>query len=133
MATGTLRGLLRAVGWKLQKAGRIKARGTERDAYANTAEREALPAGVDALALAGAWLEALRRPVPPAGAKSAPIERPCKSEKSPTPAPPPAPPPRVRWPLAAAVPIPWAAGPPPPTRGYPKGFGRAPAELLAAS
>jgi hypothetical protein len=31
--TGTLRALLAAVGWKLQKVGRIKARGGERDAY----------------------------------------------------------------------------------------------------
>lgn len=34
--------------------------------------------------------------------------------------------PRRSWPLVAAVPIPWAAGPPPPTRSHPKGFGRAP-------
>jgi hypothetical protein len=36
------------------------------------------------------------------------------------------------WPLAAVVPIPWAAGPPHPSRGRPNGFGRASAELLIA-
>ena len=75
--TGTLRALLAAVGWKLQKVGRIKARGGERDAYTYRADRVALPAGVDALALAAAWLEALRRPAPPAGAKNAHIEKSC--------------------------------------------------------
>jgi len=44
----------------------------------------------------------------------------------------PLPRPPLRWPLAAVVSIPWAAGPPPPGRGHSKGFGRAPAELLTA-
>jgi hypothetical protein len=130
--TGTLRALLTAVGWKLQKVGRIKARGGERDAYTYRAERVALPAGVDALALAAAWLEALRRPVLPAGAKSPHIEKSCMGEKSPSSAHAPPPRPLLRWPLAAVVSIPWAAGPPPPGRGHPRGFGRAPAELLTA-
>jgi hypothetical protein len=129
--TGTLRALLTAVGWKLQKVGRIKARGGERDAYTYRADRVPLPAGVDALALAAAWLEALRRPVLPAGAKSPHIENLVWGKKAPTP--PHAPPrPPLRWPLAAVVSIPWAAGPPPPGRGHSKGFGRAPAELLTA-
>jgi hypothetical protein len=130
--TGTLRALLAAVGWKLQKVGRIKARGGERDAYTYRAERVTLPAGVDALALASAWLEALRRPALPPGAKSPHIEKPCMGEKSPRPAHAPPPRPLLRWPLAAVVRIPWAAGPPPPGRGHSKGFGRAPAELLTA-
>jgi hypothetical protein len=130
--TGTLRALLTAVGWKLQKVGRIKARGGERDAYTYRAERVALPAGVDALALAAAWLEALRRPVLPAGAKSPHIEKSCMGEKSPSSAHAPPPRPLLRWPLAAVVSIPWAAGPPPLGRDHPRGFGRAPAELLTA-
>jgi len=131
LPSSTLRALLRAVGWKLKAAGRIKARGSDRDAYTYTAQREALPAGVDAQALAVAWLEALRRPAP-AGAKNAHTEKPCMGEKSPTPAHAPPPRPVRPWPLAAVVPIPWAAGPPPPSRGRPNGFGRAPAELLTA-
>lgn len=55
-ATGTLRALLRAVGWELKRDGRIKARGSDRDAYQYRAERMALPAGVDAEALAAGWL-----------------------------------------------------------------------------
>jgi len=129
--TGTLRALLAAVGWKLERGGRIKARGGERDAYTYRAERLALPLGVDALALAAAWLEALRRPAP-AGAKNALIDKPCKGEKSPNPAHASPPRPRRLWPLAAVVPIPWSAVPPPPGRGHPRGFGRAPAELLTA-
>jgi hypothetical protein len=129
--TGTLRALLAAVGWKLQKVGRIKARGAERGAYTYRAERLALPEGVDALALAVAWLKALRRPAP-VGAKSALIEKPYKGEKSPSPAHAPPPRPLLRWPLAAVVSIPWAAGHPPAGRGHPRGFGRGPAELLTA-
>jgi hypothetical protein len=131
LPSGTLRALLRAVGWKLKTAGRIKARGSDRDAYTYTAQREALPAGVDAQALAAAWLEALHCPAP-AGAKNAHTEKPCMGEKSPSPAHAPPPRPVRPWPLAAVVPIPWAAGPPPPTRGHPKGFGRPPADLLTA-
>jgi hypothetical protein len=122
LPSGTLRALLRAVGWELVKAGRIRERGADRDAYTYIARRVALPAGVDAEALARAWIEGLREPTPPptAGAKSALREKICKGEKSPS-----APP-------APAVAIRWAAGPPPPSRGRPNGFGLAPAELLAA-
>jgi hypothetical protein len=130
--TGTLRALLAAVGWKLEPVGRIKARGGERDVYTYRAERVALPAGVDALALATAWLESLRRPALPTGAKSPHIEKPCMGEKSPSSAHAPRPRPLLRWPLAAVVPIPWSAGPPPPGRSHLRGFGRAPAELLTA-
>ena len=131
LPSGTLRALLRAVGWQLVKAGRIKARGTDRDAYEYTAQRVALPAGVDAAALAAAWLEALRSPAA-AGAKNALTGNPYKSKKSPSPTHAPPPRPRRSWPPAPAVAIRWAAGPPPPSRGRPNGFGRAPAELLAA-
>jgi hypothetical protein len=130
--TGTLRALLGAVGWKLQKVGRIKARGGERDAYTYRAERVALPAGVDALALVAAWPEALRLPVLPAGAKNAHIEKSCMGQKSPSPAHAPPPRPPLRWPLAAVVPIPWAGGPPPPGRGHPRGFHTAPVARLIA-
>jgi len=131
LPSGTLRAVLRAVGWELVKAGRIRERGSDRDAYTYTARRVAMPAGVDAEALAAAWLEALSRPAP-AGAKNALTDNPCKGEKSPSPAHAPPPRPVRPWPLAAVVPIPWAAGPPPPSQGHPKGFGRAPAELLTA-
>jgi hypothetical protein len=130
-ATGTVRALLAAVGWKLERVGRIKTRKGERDRYTYAAERLALPLGVDALALAAAWLEALRRPAP-AGAKNALIEKPYKGKKSPSPAHAPPPRPPRPWPLAAVVPIPWAGPPPPPGRGHYKGFGRAPADLLTA-
>jgi hypothetical protein len=96
-ASGTLRALLRAVGWELKAAGRIKARGEERDAYTYRAERAALPAGVSAEALAEAWLAALEAPI--AGAKNAPTENPYRAQKSPTPPP--------RWPIAPVVGIPW--------------------------
>ena len=128
LPSGTLRTFLHACGWKLEQAGRIRTRGADRDAYTYTAQRVALPAGVDARALAAAWLEALRRPAPPGGAKTPLTEKTCKGEKSPN-----HPPPLLnRWPLAAVVAIPWAAGPPAPPRGRPCGFGRAAAEPLAA-
>jgi hypothetical protein len=129
--TGTMRTLLGALGWKLQKAGRIKARGAERDAYTYTAERVALPEGVDAQVLAAVWLAALRSPAQ-VGAKSAPIENPLKGEKSPTPAQCTAPPPRIRWPMAAVVSIPWVTGSPPSSRCRPSGFAT-PEQLTAGS
>jgi hypothetical protein len=132
--TSTLRCLLRAMGWKLQKAGRIRARGADRDVYAYTAERLALPAGVDAVTLAAAWLEALRRSVP-TGAKNAHIEDPYKGEKSPGSGPAgPAPQhrPSPRWPLVAVVSIPWTPAPPITTGCHVQGFSRAPAGLRTA-
>jgi hypothetical protein len=112
LPTGTLRALLEACGWKLAIAGRIKARGEGRDAYAYRAQRLELPEGVEALALAAAWLAELEGPA--TGAKSPPIEKPCRGQKSPTPPPSGPPPHRHRWPLAPAVLIPWASAPPPP-------------------
>jgi hypothetical protein len=95
LPSGTLRAFLSACGWKLAKAGRIRERGADRDVYTYTAQRVALPAGVDAQALAAAWLEALRRPAPAAGAKNAHTGKPYTGEKSPTPAQPPPPRPVV--------------------------------------
>ncbi|MEB3276193.1 MAG: DUF3854 domain-containing protein [Cyanobacteriota bacterium] len=105
LATGTLRALLRACGWQLQRAGRIKARGQARDAYTYGAKQVALPAGVDAQALAAVWLEQLK--ASPAGAKSAPIGNPCRGQKSPTPTPPPPPGGLEQLLLRRAAPIPW--------------------------
>jgi hypothetical protein len=112
LPTGTLRALLAACGWRLEQAGRIKARGAGRDAYTYRAHRLALPAGVDAAALAAAWIAELGAPI--AGAKSSPIGILCRGEKSPTPAPPPQPPPSWRHLQARAVAIPWGSAPPPP-------------------
>jgi hypothetical protein len=108
-ASGTLRALLAAVGWRLERAGRVKARGGERDALTYRAQRLALPEGVEAQALAAVWLAELQTPTAtaPAGALFAPIENLCRAEKCPTPPPPPRP-----WPLAAPVLIPWATPPP---------------------
>ena len=114
LPTGTLRALLEACGWKLAIAGRIKARGDERDAYCYRAERLELPEGVEALALAAAWLAELEGPT--AGAKTPPIEILCRGQKSPTPSPPPLPPPNWRHLQARAVAIPWPAPPPPQKR-----------------
>ena len=110
-ATGTLRALLLALGWRLERAGRIKARGAGRDAYTYRAERLALPEVVSADALAAAWLTALE--APEAGAKSPPIQNPYREEKSPTAEPSEPPPPPRPLQLRRAVPIPWAAAPPP--------------------
>ena len=63
LATGTLRALLEACGWRLEQAGRIKARGTDRDAYTYRAQRVALPEGVDAKDLEAVWLAELTAPV----------------------------------------------------------------------
>ena len=112
LATGTLRALLEACGWRLEQAGRIKARGTDRDAYTYRAQRVALPEGVDAKALEAVWLAELTAPI--AGAKSSPEGINCRGEKSPTPAPPPPPVPIWRHLQARAVAIPWPSAPPPP-------------------
>ena len=112
LPAGTLRAVLAACGWRLEQAGRIKARGTDRDAYTYRAHRLALPAGVDAAALAAAWIAELAAPI--AGAKSSPMEILCRGEKSPTPAPPPLPPPIWRHLQARAVAIPWPSAHPPP-------------------
>ena len=108
LPTGTLRALLAACGWRLEQAGRIKARGTDRDAYTYRARQLALPDGVDAQALAEAWIAELEAPIP--GAKSSPTEIQYRGKKSPTG------PPRPSWRhlQACAVAIPWPSPPPPP-------------------
>jgi hypothetical protein len=112
--SGTLRTLLQACGWELKRAGRIKARGADRDALAYRAQRLALPEGVSPEALAAAWLAELQAPALPrsAGALFAPTEKTYREQKCPTlwpSAPPPAPRP---WPLAPAAAVPWPAPPP---------------------
>ena len=114
--TGTLRALLRACGWLLKVAGRIKVRGDSRDVLTYTAARMPLPAGVDAEALAAGWLEQLRRP---SGAVSLPTDGTHRGEKCPSEGPPPGTAPPRAWPAPPAVPIPWAAGPPPPPPAVP--------------
>jgi hypothetical protein len=60
LPTGTLRALLKAIGWKLKQSGRIKARGADRDEYVYTAQREALPDGVTYKALNRKFMEELK-------------------------------------------------------------------------
>ena len=116
LPSGTLRNLLRAIGWKLQRGGRLKTRTEEeRDAYTYSAAPIALPEGVSGEALAAQWLEELRE----GGAKNAPTEKPYRGEKSPNHPPHPSPPLLKRWPLAPAVAVPWPSGPP---RPRPRGF-----------
>jgi Domain of unknown function (DUF3854) len=103
--SGTLRALLQACGWDLKAAGRIKARGTDRDAYTYTAAPMGLPLGVNAQALAAVWLAELNAPI--AGAKTSPIDKTYREEKSPTASP------RETWFRVQdrSVALPWAAGP----------------------
>jgi hypothetical protein len=121
LPTGTLRALLEAIGWKLEQSGRIKARGADRDAYVYTAQREALPEGVEAEALAATFLAELQEPErgPKPGAKNRPIQVFCRAKKSPNRPPDPPPPPLRLLPLRPAAAIPWVSGPPrPPSRGF---------------
>jgi hypothetical protein len=116
LPTGTLRNLLRAIGWKLQRGGRLKTRTVgERDACTYTAAPIALPEGVSGEALAAQWLGELRE----GGAKNHPIENPSRVKKCPSHPPHPSPPLLKRWPLAPAVAVPWPSGPP---RPRPTGF-----------
>ena len=107
LATGTLRTLLRACGWQLQRAGRIKARGAGRDALTYRAQLMALPEGVDAQALAAAWLAELQAAA--SGALFAPTGGFCRGRKCPTP--PASTPPLPHRPLSwgRVAPIPWTA------------------------
>jgi hypothetical protein len=113
-ATGTLRALLRACGWELQRAGRINARGADRDALTYRTQGLALPEGVDAESLAAAWLAELQAlaAVAPAGALFAPIENLCRGKKCAT-GDPGAPPPPRPWPLAPVAAVPWPSASPP--------------------
>jgi len=79
LPTGTLRALLQACGWRLERVGRVHARGADRGAQTYRAAGVAMPEGVEPEALAAAWLAELQ--APPAGALSTPIENPCRGEK----------------------------------------------------
>jgi hypothetical protein len=104
-ATGTLRALLAAVGWRLERVGRVKARGDGRDALTYRAQGVPLPEGVEAQALTAAWLAELQAlaAVAPSGALFASIENLFREEKCPT-GNPGAPPPPRPWPLLPPFP-----------------------------
>ena len=108
LPTGTLRNLLRAIGWKLQRGGRIHTRGDDRGVCVYSAAPIALPEGVSWEALTAKWLEELRE----GGAKNHPIENLYRVKKCATAPPHPSPPLLTRWPLAPAVAVPWPSGPP---------------------
>lgn len=108
LPTGTLRNLLRAIGWKLQRGGRIHARGDDRGVCTYSAAPIALPEGVSGEALAAKWLRELRE----GGAKNHAIEKPHSVEKCANHPPHPSPPLLHRWPLAPAVVLPPPSGPP---------------------
>jgi hypothetical protein len=120
LASGTLRNMLRAVGWELVSAGRIK-RGEHRDAMAYRAEPVALPEGVEREALEAVFLEELATAAGSAWALSAHTSNPRMEEKCPTPPPPPLPPPPA-WPLPPPAALPWHTAPPPP-RSAPRAVG----------
>jgi hypothetical protein len=82
-ATGTLRALLNACGWTLKSNGRVKARGTDRDAYLYKAAPLPVPAGVDKTQLQAGFLAELK--AANAGAKNPPIENPIGAKKAPPP------------------------------------------------
>jgi hypothetical protein len=110
--SGTLRALLRACGWELQRAGRCHGNG----ALTYRAQRVALPEGVSAEALAAAWRAELQAPAGPrsAGAFFAPTENPYRGEKCSAWRPPTPTPPQRAWPLARVPSIPWPATASPP-------------------
>ena len=115
--------LLEACGWRLERAGRLKVRGRDRDLLTYRAAPIATPEGVDRAALIEVWRRELQAPHP-AGALGhfSPIQKePIGGESAPTPPPdpPPAPVPRSRprWlALIRSLPAPVAprSGPPPP-------------------
>jgi hypothetical protein len=108
LASGSLRTLLRAVGWELTRVGRIMARTDERGAYLYSAAPLSLPEGVDPEALAAKWLGELRG----GGTKNHSIGILYRVEKSANLPPHPSPPLLKRWPLAPAVALPWPSDPP---------------------
>ncbi len=122
LASGTLRNMLRAVGWELVSAGRIHTRDEHRKAMAYRAEPVALPEGVDREALEAVFLEELAAAAGSAGPLSAHTSNPRMEEKWATPPPPPLPPPLMAWPSAPLAVIPWHTAPPPP-RSAPRAVG----------
>ncbi|MCP9793342.1 DUF3854 domain-containing protein, partial [Vulcanococcus limneticus] len=115
--SGTLRALLKAVGWKLQRAGRGHGCG----ALSYRAQRVELPEVVDPQALAAAWMAELEAAAD--GALFAPIEKTYRGEKCSAPPPPDASPLPRAWPVSRVVPIPWPSEPP---RSREAGFAAAP-------
>ncbi|MCP9861086.1 MULTISPECIES: DUF3854 domain-containing protein [unclassified Cyanobium] len=107
LPTGTLRALLQACGWELQRVGRIKARGAGRDALTYRAQLMALPEGVTTEALAAAWLAELQAAA--TGALFSPTWNLCRGQKCPTLPDHGPPPPHRPSPWGRVVPIPWAA------------------------
>jgi len=104
LPTGTLRTLLRAIGWKLQRVGRLKGRAEgERDAYSYSAAPIPLPEEVSWDALAAKWLAELRD----GGAKTDTMEKSHTVEKSPNHPLHSSPALLHRWPLNPAVLISW--------------------------
>lgn len=83
LPTSTLRRLLAACGWSLIEAGRIKQRGNKRDLYKYTAKPIDLPDGIDYDQLIQLFREQLER-LPDTGAKSFPIHRVNREQKSPS-------------------------------------------------
>jgi hypothetical protein len=122
LASGTLRNMLRAVGWELVSAGRIHTRDEHRKAMAYRAEPVALPEGVDREALEAVFLEELAAAAGSAGPLSAHTSNPRMGEKWATPPPPPLPPPLLVWPSAPLAVIPWHTAPPP-SRSAPRAVG----------
>jgi hypothetical protein len=107
-ASGTLRTLLRAVGWELKRAGQIHTRGGDRGACTYIAAPLALPEGVSWEALTGKWLRELRE----GGQKITPMKTSHRGESLANLPPRSSPPPPRRFPLAPAVVIAWPSGPP---------------------
>jgi hypothetical protein len=107
-ASGTLRTLLRAVGWELKRAGQIHTRGGDRGACTYVAAPLALPEGVSWEALAGKWLKELRE----GGQKISPMKNPHREESLANHPLRSSPPPARRFRLAPAVVVAWPAGPP---------------------
>lgn len=109
--TGTLRAILRAVGWELQANGRQKRRGEKR-VYLYRAGPAALPAWLSWEALTTVW----RRELEAVGAvaKTPPTENLCRGEKSHT-----APLPRPPATAHPHAPRSWAPSPPPTARSAP--------------
>jgi hypothetical protein len=84
---GTLKSALEACGWTLERAGRVKARGGERDAYTYAATAKLLPECLDPDALANRWLSDLRstgKVSVGAGARNALVLKPYKNDSSPS-------------------------------------------------
>jgi len=108
LPSGTLRTLLRAVGWVLTRVGRIHTRGEDRGAGTYSAAPLAPPEGVSREALTAKWLKELRE----GGAKNDPMKKSHRVEKCANHPPRPSPPFLRLCPLAPAVAIPWPSGPP---------------------